>query len=371
MIYLDYSATTPMSEEALNVYQTVAKSVTGNTMSLHDIGTEAERLLSLCRKQIASMLGVNEEGLFFTSGGTESNMLAILGLARAHRHNGHHIIAHPGEHASVLNTLTMLQKEGFEVTYLPLNHEGRITIDVLNNALTEETIMCVAGHINSEIGTVQDIQAIGEWCFDHHIIFHCDAVQSFGKHEINIERARISSLAVSSHKIYGPKGVGACFIHPDLSYDPVFPNGTHERGLRPGTINTPGTAAFTAAAEAALSHMEKEFNRIADLKNQLINKLDGVSNIIIESKNSASPYILGLRIKGMEGQYAMLECNRSGIAVATGSACKAGQQTPSKTLLAMCRSENEARELLRLSFGHGTTVEDIDRTVEVLLRIAK
>lgn len=367
MIYLDYSATTPVSDTALEVYQTVAKQTIGNSMSLHDPGTEADRLVTICRDRLTSMIKGKDGGLFFTSGGTESNTLALIGLARAHRHKGNHIVASPSEHASVINTLTLLEKEGFEVTYLPLDEEGKITHHALENALTDHTIIAAISHVNSEIGTIQDIRGIGDFCFENNILFHCDAVQSFGKLDINVQENHVTSLTVSSHKIYGPKGVGACYVDPTVPYEPVYPGGTHEFGFRQGTVNVPGIASFTAAAEESAGHCHEEYERMNQLKERLMQKLEASENpFFFECKDTAIPYILGVRVKGIEGQYVMLECNRHGIAVATGSACKAGQQTPSKTLLAMGRSENEARELVRLSFGRQTTADDIDQTADVL-----
>lgn len=372
MIYLDYSATTPMSKHALDVFSKVSQDVYGNTMSLHNIGTEAEHLLALCRAKLAGMTGADSEGLFFTSGGSESNALAILGLARANQKRGKRILASPGEHASVINALSLLEKEGFEVCYLPLDEKGSVTPDQLEKNIFPGTILAVIGHVNSETGVLQDIDSLGRILKSRKILFHCDAVQSFAKLPIDVSRSFVTSLSASSHKTYGPKGVGLLYIDPSAQYEALLPDGTHEKGVRQGTVNLPGIAAFTAAAEEAFSHQKEDTIQIAQLKALLIKKLLETSfPFVVESQNASVPHILGLRIKGMEGQYVMLECNRRQIAVATGTACKAGQQAPSRTLLAMGRTDNESRELIRLSFGKSTTAEEIKKTAEVLIEIAE
>ncbi len=372
MIYLDYSATSPMSENALEVFSKVSRELYGNTMSLHDAGTQASRLLEMCRETLANFIGADAGGVTFTSGGSESNALAILGIARANAHRGRQILAAPGEHASIINTLTFLEKEGFDICYLPLDEEGRVTPDQLTKSISSRTSLAVIGHVNSETGVEQDIAALGEILHSRQILFHCDAVQSFTKLPIRVNEAYITSLSASSHKVGGPKGVGMMYIHPSVQYEALLPDGTHENGRRQGTVNLPGIAAFTAAAEEALDHQKEITLRLTQLKQMLINRLiETPYPFVIESKNAGIPYILGLRIKGLEGQYVMLECNRRQIAVATGSACKAGQQTPSRTLRAMGRSKDESRELIRLSFGSPTTADDIQKTADTLIKIAE
>ncbi|TCP19123.1 cysteine desulfurase [Scopulibacillus darangshiensis] len=371
MIYLDYAATTPVSDHALKVFHDVSKRFFANTMSLHNAGTDAADLLEVCRGQLAELIHGKKEGVYFTSGGSESNQLAIEGLAKAHQHKGKHIVASPGEHASVLNTLERLENAGYKVSYLPLDENGKVTLQALEDAIREDTILAAVGHVNSEIGTIQDIEAIAPYLHDRGVLFHCDAVQSFGKLDIDVVTLKISSLSISSHKIYGPKGVGACYIDPEIPLECNLPNGTHERGFRQGTVNLPGIASFVTAAMDICRGRLEENNRIAGLRETFILGLKKASMPIeIESAiDHTIPHTLALSVKGIEGQYVMLECNRMGVAISTGTACKVGQSAPSKTMLAMGRSEDEARELVRLSFGKETTREDVERAIEVLKKI--
>jgi cysteine desulfurase len=371
MIYLDYAATTPMSEEALTVYQQAAKQYYGNSMSLHNIGTEAGDLLNKAREQIAKVLNVKEDGIYFTSGGSEANYLAIASLAKAHSHKGKHLITTQLEHKSVLNTFDLLKEEGFTVSYVSVDPFGRVDPSELQNLIQSGTILVSIGHGNGEIGTIQNIEKIGELLDQQGILFHSDCVQTFGKLPIDAAKAKLSSVSISSHKIYGPKGTGACYIDPLINWKAQIPNTTHEKGFRQGTVDVPAIAAFaTAAAECDLNR-QHETNRMYELRNLLISRIME-SDLVIEIEADCEdvlPHIVGMRIRGMEGQYAMLEFNRLGVAVSTGSACKVGQHSPSKTLTAIGRTETEAHELVRLSLGKLTTKEDINQAFECLLKM--
>lgn len=371
MIYLDYSATTPVSDTALDAYNKVSKDYFANTMGLHNPGTKAANLLEGCRGQLAQLIQGKTEGIYFTSGGSESNQLAIESLVRAHQHKGKHIIVSPGEHSSVMNTLEKLKGEGYVISFLPLNGQGEATLPALQEAIHEDTILVVINHVNSDVGTIQNIEDIGSYLHRKDILFHCDVVQSFGKLEIDVRKTKITSLAFSSHKIYGPKGVGGCYIDPSVPWQSPLPNITHEGGFRAGTINLPGIAGFVTAATDSSNGMGEESQRITALRSHLIDHIEEITYpIVIESPiKDGAPHILALRVPGMEGQYVMLECNRMGVAISTGTACKVGQNAPSKTLLAMGRSQDQAHELIRLSFGKQTTVEDIDKTVKVFKEI--
>lgn len=367
MIYLDYAATTPMSSHALTTYADVAKNVFANTMSPHNFGTQASQLLSYCRGKLAALLNADPNGLYFTSGGSESNDLAIEGLAKAHLYKGKHLIASLGEHASILSTFQKLEGEGFEVTYLPRTADGHVTLDQIKAAVRADTILVCVGHVNSEIGTIQDIRAIGRFLKGKNILFHCDTVQSFGKLPIDVRAMHITSLVISAHKICGPKGVGVCYINPKAAYKPLLPNVSHEKGFRPGTVNLPGIAAFITAALESCQNMEAERARIRGLRESFIAGLreQHVPFIIEASGKDQLPHILALRIRGVEGQQIMLAANRRGLAIATGTACQTGARHPSPTLLAMGRTENEARELVRLSFGETTIESEIKEAVRL------
>ncbi|MFC3038874.1 IscS subfamily cysteine desulfurase [Virgibacillus xinjiangensis] len=367
MIYLDYAATTPVSNEAIDSYIKASKDYFGNPSSLHDTGSHSLQLLEMCRSELSRLLNGDQDGFYFTGSGSEANVLALLSLMEAHKHKGNHIITSHGEHSSVRHFFQRMENKGFEITYLPTDETGRVRILDLEAAVKSTTILVSIQFVNAEIGTIQPIGEIGELLDQRGVIFHCDAVQAFGKMDINIHQLKIDSLSVSSHKIYGPKGVGAAYIAPKVKWIPTIPSTTHEKGFRPGTVNVPGIAAFIAAAESVYTKMAQENQRISSLRAEMVDLLTALPvPIYIEgSSDHCLAHILGFRIGGMEGQYAMLECNRHGVAISTGSACQSGNQEPSSTLLALGRSNLEAKQLIRLSFGEHTTRNDIHTAAEV------
>ncbi|PEC19537.1 IscS subfamily cysteine desulfurase [Bacillus cereus] len=366
MIYLDYAATTPMSEEALQTYMRAATQYFGNEQSLHDIGGTASSLLQVCRKTFAEMIGGKEQGVFFTSGGSESNYLAIQSLLNAK--SGKHIVTTPMEHASIRSYFQSLKTKGYTITEIPVNKGGLIDLIDLEAAITEDTVLASIQHGNSEIGAVQNIAEIGVLLKKHNVLFHTDCVQTFGKLPIHVFEMGIDSLSVSAHKIYGPKGVGACYINPQVRWEQIFPGASHEKGFRPGTVNVPGIAAFLTAAENILKNQMEESLRFKGLRSYFLEQLQTLSLEIEVEGHSTSclPHIIGVTIKGIEGQYTMLECNRRGIAISTGSACQVGKQEPSKTMLAIGKTYEEAKQYVRFSFGQQTTKDQIDTTIHAL-----
>lgn len=373
MIYLDYAATTPMSETALNVYNESARRFFGNPSSLHDTGTDAKQLLDASRSQLASFLNGIAEGIYFTSGGSEANALAIRSLAYGNRHKGNHLITTPIEHSSVANTFHVLEKEGYDVTYLPVDTTGKVDPQMLERAIHPETILASIGHANSEIGTVQPIEEIGALLFEHGVLFHSDCVQSFGKVPIDVEKYHLTAVSMSAHKIYGPKGVGACYMSPSASWEPFVPGTTHENGFRPGTVNVPGVAAFAAAAEEIMAERIEESERLQRLRDELISAIlkEDLPCVIEGDPESGLLHHAALRFPGIEGQQLMLACNQAGVAISTGTACQAGMQNPSRTLMAAGRNEDEARELIRMTLGKHTTIADISKATEVLTKAAR
>ncbi|MFC2946925.1 IscS subfamily cysteine desulfurase [Virgibacillus sediminis] len=372
MIYLDYAATTPISEEAMDIYIKASQDFYGNSSSLHDIGSRSLNLLETCRAELAHMLNGEQEGFYFTSGGSESNILALKSLLDANSFKGNHVITTRCEHSSIHHLFQKMEKEGYEITYLPVDETGIASLEDLKAAIKETTVLTSIQYVNSEIGTIQPIEEIGKLLDRRGVIFHCDAVQAFGKIKIDINQSKIDSLSISSHKIYGPKGVGAAYINPKLKWSAQIPATAHEKGFRPGTVNVPGIAGFVTAAKSVYDKMAEEYQRISGLHAMMRDKLTALpAPIYIEGSSTGLPYVLGLRIEGMEGQYAMLECNRYGLAVSSGSACQAGNQEPSPTLMALGRSEMEAKQLIRLSFGKQTTMEDIHITAEAFAKLVE
>jgi cysteine desulfurase len=362
-----------MSEEALHVYTEAAKSYFGNASSLHDIGSSAARLLDICRKELAALINGHERGIYFTSGGTESNILAVRSIIQAHRHKGTHLITTATEHASLYHLFQQLETEGYEVTYLPVDRFGLIDINELEQAITPKTIFTSIHHANSEIGTVQPIQEIGKRLRKQGVIFHSDCVQTFGKIHVDVQAMFVDSLSISAHKIYGPKGVGAVYIDPRVKWNACFPNATHEHGFRPGTVNVPGIASFVTAAQQICDNLITEQARLKQLRQYFTSLVyeKGLPITIEGHPKTHLPNIIGLCVHGVEGQYTMLECNRHGIAISTGSACQVGKQAPSRTMLAIGKEKEEAKQFVRISLGKFTTAAEIDQLVAVLETICQ
>ncbi|WP_110111473.1 IscS subfamily cysteine desulfurase [Bacillus sp. CGMCC 1.16541] len=371
MIYLDYAATTPMCKEALDVYQKVATLYYGNTNSLHDYGTEAAQLLELCKEKVAGWLNGETECVYFTSGGTESNYVAVQSLLHGSIHKGKHIVTTKLEHSSLLNLWTHLEQEGYSITYLPTDSYGLVSIHELERAIRQDTVLVAIQHVNHEIGTIQPIKAIGHLLKEKGVLFHCDCVQSFGKLPIDVKAANISSLSISSHKLYGPKGVGVLYLNPYTNWKSVYHSKSTTQSLRPGTVNMPGIAAFVTATEQVMKKMTEEHERYQHLFSYLNQCLHGLTDFVhVEGYHSHHlPSIVGLTFASVQGQYVMLQCNRYGLAVSTGSACQVGQQSPSSTLLSIGKTTEEAKRFVRISFGKETTDYHIDQFVMTLKKL--
>jgi cysteine desulfurase len=372
MKYFDFAATTPLDPEAAEVYLKVATEYFGNSSSLHDTGGQSATLLENCREELAKLLGIDKNGLFFTSGGTEGNFLAIEALLSVPPKEGNHIIAGMAEHSSIHGILNRLMEFGYEITLLPLNSQGLIDPEQLKHSIKPETILFVLQHVNSEIGTIQPIDEIAKICKDNDIHFHSDFVQSFGKIDVKRIAPLISSFSFSGHKIYGPKGIGGVYVDPILKWKPFFPGGSHERGFRPGTLNVPAIAAMTVAAQKIIGNLQEDTNKYQLLRKTFIETLEPIKEKVkIYQANEASQLanIVGLGISGIEGQWMMLECNRLGFAISTGSACQIGMQSPAKVTQALGLSTAEAKEFIRISFGHSTSLEDVVKLGESIVSI--
>ncbi|MFC0524248.1 IscS subfamily cysteine desulfurase [Pontibacillus salicampi] len=370
MRYFDYAATCPMDDSAIEAYSKAAQSYYGNTESLHDFGTQAETLLTECRGTIAQLLGGEAEGICFTSGGTESNFLGIHALLQDTKAERNHIIVSQAEHASIQNIAAQQKREGNEVTYIPYTKEGTIDLELLEAALQRGNAVVAIQHVNPELGTIQPVQAVSALCKDYRALLHVDGVQAFGKVDVADTVKEVHSYAISSHKVYGPKGVGALYICPRISVRPLLPNGTHENGMRPGTVNTPGIVAFTVAAQGVMEKLGERvsiYTRLHSRFKQQLHPVEDCIDWIIPSSIKTIPSVIGLCVKQVEGQWMMLEGNRRGFAFSTGSACHVNSQTPTATLTAMGIGAEEARTFIRISFGKDHTEEDIDALCSCLV----
>lgn len=373
MHYFDYAATTPLHPKAANMYNKIAQTCYGNTTSLHEIGTEADNIVTYCRNQFAENLGVNPAGIYFTSGGTESNLLSIISLAKANQVKGKHIITTLGEHPSVDSALDYLKKDGFTISKIPFTTDGIVDLQALENALTNETILVSVQHINPEIGTIQPIEEIANLTKQHNVLLHSDCVQSFGKLNIQSIANVVDSLTISGHKLYGPKGIGIVYIDPKHRIVPVFPGFVHESGFRGGTLNVPAIAALSEAVEYTTSKMAKDEDQFKEYREAFLSKIKRYPEFFItyqaKMPDKQLPQIIGLCVRQMEGQLMMLELNRQGFAISTGSACKVGQLTSSKVMIALQADLQDAKEFIRISFGESTTLESVHALADQMIQI--
>ncbi|MGG4166889.1 IscS subfamily cysteine desulfurase [Rossellomorea vietnamensis] len=368
MNYFDYAATTPVDAESLHVFRTVSEEFWGNPSSLHDIGGKAGLLLTKCREKLAVLLGVPSKGIHFTSGGTEGNHIALVTLALSRQKKGKHIIIGGAEHSSIHSSAAFLQGLGFTVTKIPLTSDGLIEPQMVKESLTEQTTVVSIGHVNGEIGTIQPLHAIHDLLRHRDILLHSDMVQSFGKMDVTDVTSKVDSFTLSSHKIYGPKGVGAFYINPALDITPMIPGQTHEDGFRGGTVNLPGIAGFVTAAD--LSHHSFATSHYMGMRTHFLTVLEELlpgRYTLYEGPSLAQlPHVIGLGIHGIEGQWLMLECNRRGMGISTGSACGAGSEDLPKTLKSMGVSQRAGKEFIRISFGRDTREEQISELIRAL-----
>jgi len=374
--YLDNSATTRVSDPVAEIMIKAMKEDFGNPSSKHIKGVESERMLKDAREQIARILKVSEKSIIFTSGGTESNNMALIGSAMANARRGKHIITTSTEHASVLEPLKFLEKEGFEVTYLPVDENGHIRLEELEAAIRPDTVLVSTIFINNEIGAVADVAAIGKLIKkkDPAIIYHTDAVQAFGKTEIYPAKMNIDLLSVSGHKLHGPKGIGFLYVNPGIKIRPLILGGGQQKGMRSGTDNVPGAAGLAKAASIAYENLKSSNTRMIALKDRMTdgltelgNRLDKVSIRINSKKGSESaPHIVSCTFSPVKSEVLLHALEDKGIYVSSGSACSSNKPGLSGTLQAIGLTPKEADCTLRFSFCDTTEQEEIEYTLKAL-----
>lgn len=353
MIYLDYAATTPISKNALQAYCESAKKFYGNTNSLHDEGTKAKEMMKMCQGELASYIQASKEEIYFTNGGSDSNLLAVRSILGSSPSSKNHIITSKLEHSSLLSLWDTLEEEGYEISYVSIREDGTINLENLRECITDATCLIAIQHVNHELGTVHPVKEIGEIAKMYNIPFHCDGVQSFLKLPINVRDMHITSLSIASHKIYGPKGIGALYLSKEIS-----------KVKQNGTIDVPSIVAFTVAAQEQKKILADTYNSHVNLRRELINHIPVSAEII--SPPDALPSIVAMKMESLEGQYVMLWCNKYNIAISTGSACLVGQQEPSPYMIAMGKNVHESKQLFRISFGTSTTIKDIKAFTDCL-----
>jgi len=367
-IYLDHSATSPVRPEVAQVMWQFLTEKFGNPSSLHSFGREAKENLENARNQVANAINSQANEIIFTSGGTEADNMAILGVAGRYADKGRHIITSAIEHHAVLHTCQNLEKQGFKVTYLPVDEYGIISMDDLQKALTPETILITIMHANNEVGSIQPIAQVGALARERAIIFHTDAVQSLGKLPIDVQKMNIDLLSASGHKIYGPKGVGFLYARKGVRLSSLVYGGAQERKHRAGTENMPGIMGLGKAVELVMGEMATEMPREAKLRDDLIK---GLQERITHVKLNGHPTQrlagnVNLSYEYVEGESILLALDMAGIAASSGSACTSGSIDPSHVLLAMGLSHEVAHGSVRMTLGRDNTEEDIQYVLEVL-----
>lgn len=363
--YLDAAATVPMRKEALQAYLETAESAFGNTQSLHDAGTEASNYMEACRRIWGQLLNVRQDGFYFTGSASEGNQLAIRSLLKGRPDHCRTILTTKLEHASVLGVLHELEKEGYKIRYLPVNETGNLEMDTYEQAVTEETALVIMQLVNSEMGAIQDVASCANYAKRFGVPLHSDMVQGLGKLPVDLKESGVASAVFSAHKVGGPKSVGIVYLDPALHWQPVIEGTVHQNGFRAGTLDVPGIVAAAIAAKHAVAE-QPENRRNAEKLQALLLGLLPATILSAGDRSTKSPFIQGLLLPHVEGQWMMLECNRHQIAISTGTACKIGAGEAMSAMLAMGVESDAARKFIRISFFRETCEADIRRFVDVV-----
>lgn len=368
MIYLDNSATTRPHKEVLQTYVTVSERYFGNPSSLHTLGMESETVLNRARKLMASLLDVDPKGVLFTSGGTESNNLAIKGSLRPSLQKKNHIITTEAEHASVYQSFKVLERDGYQVTFLPVDEVGRVSVEDVQRALTKDTVLVSISHVNNETGAIQPIEVIGDVLKAYpQTRFHVDYVQGAGKVPISIKQAGIDLLTMSSHKFHGLKGTAMLFVRPGISLTSLLHGGEQEAGFRGGTENVAGIAAMAKAYKLELERSANSKQMLKALQTQLIQHFSQSENYVLNSHlNDGAPHIVNVSVPGYKPEVIVQKLAEQQIYISTQSACASKLNEPSRVLLAMGKDPHIAGSALRISMSYDTTKNEIDRLLEAL-----
>lgn len=373
MIYFDNSATTQPHPQVVDVVKKAMESYYGNPSSLHQKGVEAENILKQARAIAAQFLKCKPGEIFFTSGGTESNNAAIKGVAFQYQSRGKHIVTTQIEHPAVYDVCKQLEEWGFEVTYLPVDREGRVSLDDVKKAIRPDTILVSVMHVNNELGTIQPIQEIGTFLKLYpKIVFHVDAVQSFGKVPIQVKEWGIDLLSVSAHKFYGPRGAGILFKREGLKIQPLLMGGGQEAGVRSGTENVPAIAGMAKAIRLLEEQAGKEATHLASLSQLLREGLQNLPLCTINTpERGAAPHIVNLSFPGMKAEVLLHALEERGFLVSTKSACSTKSDEPSRVLMATGMERQQALSSLRISFGRENTRDEVMRFLDALSETVK
>jgi len=377
-IYLDHAATSPVHPKVIEKLVETMEQAYGNPSSIHATGRDARKQLDQARERLAASIGAKDQDIILTSGGTEADNLAIFGTALSRKKEGKHIITSKIEHHAVLHACEKLEKEGFEVTYLPVNEQGLISIEDLKKALRDDTILVTIMLGNNEVGTIQPIREIGELLMSHQATFHTDAVQAYGLLPISVDDLQVDLLSVSSHKINGPKGIGFLYQRKGTKLSPQLFGGQQERKRRAGTENVPSVLAFAEAVSISQQTMNDKREMYQEFKETMVSIWEE-SDLAFQVNGDVQftlPHILNVSFSGTDVESLLVNLDMEGLSVSSGSACTAGSIDPSHVLVAMFGEDaHELRDSIRFSFGYGVSIEDVkdaaNITSKVIQRLVK
>ena len=368
--YFDNSATTRVLDSVMDIVTRTMTVDYANPAAKHIRGMEAENYIRDARSIIAKTLKVADKEILFTSGGSESNNMALIGTAMANKRAGMHIISTNVEYASIYNTLGFLQEQGFEITYLPVDHNGHIDLDQLREAVRPDTILVSVMYVNNEVGAVMPVEEIGKLVHEKSpkALFHVDAIQAFGKYRIYPKKLGIDLLSVSSHKIHGPKGVGFLYINEKVRVQPQILGGGQQNGMRSGTDNVPGIAGLGVAAEMVYTDFDKKIQHLYDLKERMAEGLSKLGDITINGMplREGAPHIMSVTFHGVRSEVLLHTLEEFGVYISAGSACSSHKRKPSATLTAMGLSRADVESTVRISFCEENTFEEVDYCLEAL-----
>ncbi len=369
-VYLDYAATTPVDTRVLVAMKPYFSKEFGNASSLYSMGQQARLAMENSRKKIAKIINAEPDEIVFTSGGTESDNLALVGVALANKEKGNHIITSKIEHKAIMETCEFLEKQGFETTYLDVDKYGVVDLNQLKKFIRKETILVSIMHANNEIGTLEPIEEIGKICREKGVYFHTDAVQSFCKIPIDVKKMKIDMLSSSSHKIYGPKGVGLLYVRKGVKIEPLLHGGGHESGRRSGTENVAGIVGFAKACEIASKDMGKEARRLSKMRNRLVEGILKIPNSYLSGHpEKRLPGNTNFRFDFIEGEALILKLDMLGIEASTGSACSSRDLKASHVLTSIGLSPKQAHGSLRITMGRYTRERDIDYVIKSVPKV--
>ena len=366
-IYLDYNSTTPVDPRVLAAMMPYLAESYGNANSIHSAGQRARAAVDAARQSVAELLGAKASEIVFTCGGTEADNLAIFGIVNPCDQPRKHVVTTAIEHHAVLNTAQALEKQGVDVTYVPVSREGIVDPEDIREAMRPETVLVSVMLANNEIGTIQPIEEIGRIAAEEDVYFHCDAVQAAGKMAIDVRKLGVDLLSISGHKLYAPKGVGALFVRSGTELGPLFFGGHHERDRRPGTENVPGIVGLGKAAELAMENLGADAARLAALRDRFESALLALPGVRVNgSARERVPNTSNLLFEAAGGESLVIALDLQGVMCSSGAACSSGAVEPSHVLTAIGLTPDQARSSLRFSLGRPTTEQEIDEAIRII-----